>query len=59
MEEGKIWFKVDRKKIFKVKDEDYHKGGKVILRIRGTGHELASCIIKNLKIQSKDTYKKQ
>tara|TARA_B100000809_G_scaffold152662_1_gene150016 strand:- start:1032 stop:1739 length:708 start_codon:yes stop_codon:yes gene_type:complete len=52
MEEGKIWFKVDGKKIFKVKDATYHKGGKVIFRIRGTGHELASCIIKNLKIYS-------
>ena len=54
MEEGEIWFKVDGKKIFKVKDEVYHKGGKVILRIRGTAHELASCIMKNVKIYSKD-----
>ena len=48
-----IWFKVDGKIIFKAKDEAHYKGGKVILRIRGTGHELA-CIMKNIKIYSKD-----
>ena len=53
MEQGKIWFKVDGKNVFGVKDEHYDKGGKMRLRIRGTGHELASCILKNLKIYSK------
>lgn len=46
MEERKIRFKVDGKKVFKVKDEAYYKGVKVILRVRGMGHELESCIIK-------------
>ena len=31
LEEGKIWFVVDGKKVFKLKDETYHKGGKVIM----------------------------
>ena len=54
IEEDNIWFRVDGKIIFKAKDEVYYKGGKVILRIRGTGHEQASCIMKNVKIYSKE-----
>lgn len=48
-----LWLKIDEKKILKVKDPDYYKSGKVILRLRGTGRETASCLIKNLKIYSR------
>lgn len=53
MEQGKIWFKVNGKKIFKIRDNEHYKGGKIILRVRGTGHELGACIIKNVKVYSK------
>lgn len=52
--QGDLWFEVDGKKAFRVKDGDYYQGGKVILRIRGTAHETASCLIKNLKIYTRD-----
>ena len=54
LEEGKIWFRVDGKKVLHVKDGAFYEGGKVILRIRGTGHETASCLLRNLKIYSRD-----
>jgi hypothetical protein len=54
IEEGELWFKIDGKRVWKTRDQEYHKGGKVILRIRGTAHETASCIIKNLNIYHKD-----
>ena len=53
VQEGKLWFNIDGRKILKVIDSDYYKGGKVIIRIRGTAHETASCILKNLKIYSR------
>jgi hypothetical protein len=53
-EEGELWFKIDGKRIWKVKDPSFYEGGKVILRIRGTAHETASCIIKNLNIYYRD-----
>jgi hypothetical protein len=54
VEQGALWFIIDGKRIWKVDDPAPYKGGKVILRIRGTAHETASCIIKNLNIFQKD-----
>ncbi len=48
-----LWLKVDGKKVVDATDPDYLKSGKLIFRIRGTAWELASCIIKNMKIYSK------
>jgi len=52
IKKGKLFFKIDGRKIWSVKDDVPYKGGKVILRIRGNTHDKASCLIKNLKIQS-------
>ncbi len=54
VEGGKLWFRLDGKMVWKVEDPTPIQGGKVILRIRGTAREKASCLIKNLKIYSKD-----
>lgn len=51
---GFLYFKADGKRVFKVKDESPYEGGRVILRIRGTAQEMASCIIKNLEITASD-----
>ncbi len=52
IKDGYLFFKADGKRVFKVKDESPYDGGKVILRIRGTAKEMASCIIKNLEISA-------
>lgn len=52
-ESGNLWLKVDGKKVVRTEDNNYLKNGKLIFRIRGTAHELASCILKNMKIYSK------
>jgi len=54
IQKDNLWFKLDGKKLLNVHDDDPFRGGKVILRIRGTAHETASCIIKNLKIYKSD-----
>jgi len=53
MDKETLWFKANGKRVWKVKDPNYYKGGKFIFRIRGTAHETASCIIKDLVIKSK------
>lgn len=47
---GKIWLKIDRKKILKYKDENPYSGGHLAIRVRGTAGEYASCFIRNLEI---------
>lgn len=53
MEGDALWFALDGRRIWTVRDPEPYTGGKVILRIRGTAHETASCLVKNLKIYSK------
>jgi len=53
MENGRLWFELDGKRVWSTTDPDAYEGGKVILRIRGTAREKASCLIKNLKIYTK------
>jgi hypothetical protein len=52
--EDRLFFKVDGKTVLEKIDSESYDGGKIILRIRGTGHEKASCLIRNVKIYSKD-----
>jgi hypothetical protein len=52
-EENTIWLKIDGKKVLETSDPESYKGGKLIIRIRGTGHEVASCLIRNVMIYSK------
>lgn len=53
MENGQLWFNLDGNRIWNTEDPDAFEGGKVILRVRGTAHEKASCLIRNFKIYSK------
>ena len=52
-EGDQLWYKINGKAIVCVKDPDPHDKGKVILRIRGTGHEIASILLKNVIILRK------
>jgi hypothetical protein len=52
-EGGKIWYKIDGKTIVTAQDAQPLGPGKVILRIRGTGHETASVLLRNVRIYSK------
>ena len=47
----RVWLKVDDKMVLDVNDEgETFEKGYIALRIRGTGDELASCLIKDLEI---------
>jgi hypothetical protein len=46
-----LWMTIDGKRILDVKDNKPHKEGRMIIRIRGTGHEVASSLIKNVEIR--------
>lgn len=50
----KIFFKIDDKTVLETSDPDPLQGGKIVLRIRGTAHETASCLIRNVKIYSRE-----
>ncbi len=52
--EDKLFFKVNGNTILETTDPNPYDGGKIILRIRGTAHEKASCLIRNVRIYSKD-----
>ncbi|MCF8391696.1 MAG: hypothetical protein K9H12_13440 [Bacteroidales bacterium] len=54
MKEGELWLAIDEKKVLRVNDPEYYQAGKIILRLRGTGPETAVCLIKNLKVYSKN-----
>lgn len=51
---NKIYLNIDGQKVLETVDPDVYEGGKIILRIRGTAHETASCLIKNVKIYTKE-----
>jgi hypothetical protein len=53
-QENIIWLKIDGIKVLECSDPEAYKGGKIIMRIRGTEHEVASCLIRNVKIFSKN-----
>ncbi len=50
----KLFLKIDGKTALETTDSNPFLGGKVILRIRGTAHETASCLIRNVKIYSRE-----
>ncbi len=51
---GRIHFKVDGKTIWQVTDPDPYKGGKIAFRVRGKISQTGSCVIRNVKIYSRD-----
>lgn len=52
-EENNIWLKIDGQKVLETSDPESYRAGKIIIRIRGTAHEVASCLVRNVKIYSK------
>ena len=50
----KLFLKVDGKPVLETIDTAPIQGGKILLRIRGTAHEVASCLIRNVKIYSRE-----
>ena len=52
-EKDRIWLAVNGKKIIEALDPEPLGDGHFSFRIRGTGNEIASCLIKNVKIYSK------
>jgi hypothetical protein len=50
--DNKLFLKIDGKTVLETTDPDCFEGGKLAIRIRGTAHELASCLIRNVKIYS-------
>lgn len=48
--DGKLWLKIDGKKILKTEDEKALSGGHIAFRIRGTAGEYAACLIRNVEI---------
>jgi len=53
-EGDRIVLSVDGQKVLDVVDPDSFPGGKIVFRARGTGHHSASCLMRNLKIYSKN-----
>ena len=51
--DNKLFLKIDGQLVLETIDPDYLEGGKLVIRIRGTAHELASCLIRNVKIYSR------
>jgi len=50
----KLFMNIDGKTVIETTDPDPIEGGKILIRIRGTAHETASCLIRNVKIFSRD-----
>ena len=48
----KLFLKIDGNNVLETTDKESLEGGKLILRIRGTAHELASCLLRNVKIHT-------
>ena len=51
---SKLFLKIDDQMILETTDANSFNAGKIILRIRGTAHEVASCLIRNVKIYSRE-----
>jgi hypothetical protein len=54
IENGILFYEIDGKKIWSVKDDTPYEGGKIILRIRGTGPIKGGCLIRGLQIEGKE-----
>jgi len=52
--DNKLFLKIDGKTVIETTDPDPIEAGKILIRIRGTAHETASCLIRNVKIYSKE-----
>ncbi len=52
-EHERIWLAIDGEKIIEAIDPEPLGEGHFSFRIRGTGNEIASCLIRNVKIYSK------
>ncbi len=52
--DNKLFMKIDGKTVIETTDPDPIEGGKILIRIRGTAHETASCLIRNVKIYSRE-----
>jgi hypothetical protein len=49
-----IYLNIDGINVLETEDNDMLQAGKIVLRIRGTAHEHASCLIRNVKIYHKE-----
>jgi hypothetical protein len=49
-----IWMAVNGERLLETEDKKVLQEGKMIIRIRGTSHETASCLIRNVQIQEMD-----
>ncbi len=52
-EQTRLWYKINDHTIVETEDPNPHNKGKVIIRVRGTAHEIASVLLKNIKIYKK------
>lgn len=52
--EDRLFLKIDGRMVLETIDPHPFNGGKIALRIRGTAHEKASCLIRNVKIHSRE-----
>ena len=51
---GRVYLKLGNDTVLHYEDVNPLKGGKIIIRIRGTGHEIGSALIRNVKIYSRE-----
>ena len=51
---AKLSFYINGKRLYSIKDQDPLESGYIAFRIRGISEQAASCMIRNLEIESKD-----
>lgn len=51
---GRIWLRIDGQVVLEVTDPEPFGSGHIAFRIRGSGTEIASCFIKDVRIRSAD-----